>query len=167
MISTEKITAGNWQAVYDEVVRRFERIPFRGDYGFIFSEDVSIGDFHCVLAYVENGQLKAKATTWTKLNDYRKWKSEPGFTPGIYTLETTLSNDEKEYFGNFFDELRVLPEGQILEPVPGIVLDGSHHTLRLFSHGNTVREFKWGPNIRTRGLMEQLMKLSKSIRKEK
>src|SRR5574337_892837 len=150
MISTEKIIGTDWQTIYDEVVRRFENIPLCGDYGFVFSEDVSTWDFYLEIVYVDEDQLRAKSIVWHKLNDYKNRGEKSFFIPAISYSETILTAEEKAYFKKFYDQLLVIPEGQLIERSPGIgVLDGSHNVFKLFSQGKIEREFRWGPYFRT------------------
>lgn len=153
------------------VAQAFEAEPFPGEYGLRLLEDVSIGDFYCTTIYAHHDQLHAEVHRWTRnydkdahdlLLDISRMNRK--FSPLLVSQSTTLTAAEAEYFPGFLDELLTIHEGQILEPVVGMVLDGAGYLVQLYRDGERQREFRWHDSShRTRGLMRQLMRLTEHV----
>jgi hypothetical protein len=149
----------------------FETAPFPSDFGFRFIEDIALWDYYETLVFISENKLHAKVCRWRKTEDYGNYLNDPlerfrlngVFTPTLVREETILSNEEKEYFSEFLKKLLVESEGQILEPRGGFMLDGANYILQLFSERKMQRVFRWDATTKTRGLMEQVMRLTEHI----
>lgn len=166
MILNPPIIRGQYKSAFNAVTEYFNSIIVPGKRGLLFVEDSF--ELHAAIISQRENVLSATAVLWKKMHDYQRWQTEIDFVPTVETKSIELSREENEYFSGFFDSLEKEHEGQMIEQSPSLlILDGSQFHVGMFRDEKPVRNFDWNSGKNTRGLMEQLMRLSAYIRNRK
>jgi hypothetical protein len=150
---------GDWNDRVHSTHARMSEHAVEGAYSIRVLVVESVWDSFCYNFVLRDQQLLFTGTRWYRASDYNKWQQKIAFTPDLLTLSKALSAEEADYFPDFFHSLVSGSTDQMLEEIPGWVLDGADTEVRLFRNSELVCKFEWGAQLRTCGPLKQLEQL--------
>lgn len=160
------LISGQWDQVYRRMMDHFDHLPSTGRYVLTFSESPAFDEFYHVHMALEGTVLNIRVSIWCKNHDYRRWRTEVGFTPSVTTNSARLSEEDSADFSDFFIALMQAKEEELLDRTMRLILDGSQFRMKLLRDGEVVRSLIWNSAVEPVGLMNQVMRLSQTAREK-
>lgn len=160
MTKMESVDHDGWNEIAQRASEKLQSNIPSGELCIHLVQQESVRFHYSIGFSLSGGTLTCEAICWPWAHEYQRWKAGVSFVPYFAAAVFNLTDEERNYFPEFFDLLLKEHEGQMLEPIAGWLLDGSDYYLRMYRRGELVRTIEWTSHKQTRGVMQQMMLLA-------